>query len=98
MAKTIQTNTLKALLALFKYHCLIQVLILSPGIDRLCACTSQGRLYFYQVSEDVPDQSDSALEGDLTPTSDLADHNLQPEGSNSDEMLEASPKASGMLV
>jgi len=50
------------------------------------------------VSEDVPEQSDSALEGDLTPTSDLADHNLQPEGSNSDEMLEASPKASGMLV
>ncbi|XP_052766452.1 baculoviral IAP repeat-containing protein 6-like isoform X2 [Mya arenaria] len=55
------------------------------GIDRLCACTSHGKLYFYQVSEDVPDQSDSAVEGDLTPTSDMPDPLGTCEGSRSDD-------------
>jgi len=43
------------------------------GIDRLCASSSHGKLYFYQLSEEIPDQSDSVIEGDLTPTGESVD-------------------------
>ncbi|KAH3853370.1 hypothetical protein DPMN_095892 [Dreissena polymorpha] len=63
------------------------------GIDRLCACTSYRKLYFYQLSEDLMDQTDSALEGDLTPTYELLDGPLA-ECSKSEEFWEQSPRAS----
>lgn len=63
----------------------------------MCLCSSQGKLYFYQLSEDVPDQSDSVVEGDLTPVSDLPDALLTGETSRSEEGPEQSHKASSMF-
>lgn len=71
---------------------------LLSGIDRLCLCSSQGKLYFYQLSEDVPDQSDSVVDGDLTPVADLPDALLTGETPRSEEGPEQSPKASSMFT
>ncbi|KAL4237916.1 Baculoviral IAP repeat-containing protein 6 [Mactra antiquata] len=64
------------------------------GIDRLCLCSSQGKLYFYQISEEIPDQSDSIIDGDLTPTIDLADPGLTSDSIHGDDSVDQSPKSS----
>ena len=65
------------------------------GIDRLCLCSSLGQLYFYQISEDYPNQTDSMIEGSLTPTTEGMDSQVADGSSKSDEVQDASPKTSG---
>lgn len=64
------------------------------GIDRLCLCSSRGKLYFYQLSEEVPDHSDSMVEGELTPTVELTDPVFASDGVHGDDNVEQSPKSS----
>ena len=65
------------------------------GIDRLCLCSSLGQLYFYQISEEYPNQTDSLIEGNLTPTTEVADSQVPNGSSKFEEVLDASPKTSG---
>ena len=62
------------------------------GIDRLCICSSGGMLYFYQLSEEVPDHSDSMVEGELTPTMELTDPVFASDGVHGDDNVEQSPE------
>ncbi|XP_053375851.1 baculoviral IAP repeat-containing protein 6-like isoform X2 [Mercenaria mercenaria] len=64
------------------------------GIDRLCLCSSQGKLFFYQLSEDVPDQSDSVIEGELTPVAEFPDSVFTGDAVRPEEGPEQSPRAS----
>ena len=67
------------------------------GIDRLCLCSSLGQLYFYQVSKDYPNQTDSLIEGSLTPTTEVIDSQVPDGASKLEEVQDASPKTSGEL-
>ena len=72
-------------------------MLIFPGIDRLCLCSSQGKLFFYQLSEDVPDQSDSVVEGELTPVAEFPDSVFPGDTVRPEENVEQSPKASSKL-
>lgn len=65
------------------------------GIDRLCVCSALGKLYFYQISEDFPNQSDSLVEGNVTPTSESLENQVPNGSCKSEEVLDTSPKTSG---
>lgn len=41
------------------YMYLIQLLSLCVGMERLCVCSADGKLHFYQLCEDTPVMSDS---------------------------------------
>ena len=65
------------------------------GIDRLCLCSSLGKLYFYQISEELPNQTDSLVEGNITPVVESLDSQVLNGSCKSDEVLDTSPKISG---
>ena len=65
------------------------------GIDRLCLCSALGKLFFYQISEELPNQTDSLVEGNITPTSESLDSQVLNGPIKSDELLDVSPKTSG---
>lgn len=67
------------------------------GIDRLCLCSSLGKLYFYQISEGFPNQTDSLAEGNLTPITEALENQV-PSGSFKTEVLDTSSRASGKLI
>lgn len=57
--------------------------------------SSRGKLYFYQLSEEMPDPSDSIVEGDLTPTADSVDGLFGQEQHKAAEDVEHAHRSNG---
>ena len=68
------------------------------GIDRLCVCSDMGKLYFYQLSEEIPEKSDSMVEGETSGVIEIPDLNFLKDTSRSEDLLEQCSKGGLVII
>ena len=51
-----------------------------------------GKLHFYQLSEELPDPSDSMVEGDTTPTLEIPELIFSKDATKIEDLHDQSPK------